>query len=60
MLANLALASVMQDIGLALHPPFRVTEQDVLIRHILAWRKALREGQRPPDPGDITHAHMRL
>lgn len=41
-------------------PPFRVTEQDVLIRHILAWRKALREGQPPPEPGDVTHAPMRL
>ncbi len=41
-------------------PPFRITEQDVLIRHILAWRKALQEGRQPPQPGDITHAHMRL
>lgn len=39
---------------------FTLIEQDVLIRPILAWRRALREGNAPPEAGVQTHVDMRL
>lgn len=39
---------------------FQVIEQDVLIRHIRAWRQALRSGAPPPPAGREEHVKLQL
>lgn len=58
---DVAMLRAQQD-NLARFGPrgFRIIDQDLLIRHILAWRQALQEGTAPPQTGQETHVDMCL